>query len=126
MKNRVDTNPRVGERGAVSIKVLLALFAAAIVAFVVIKIAPVYVEQRDVIYHADELANKATIRSWKEDKIMEEAQRFRNDYSLPEDSVIVRTKGNKVEITVGYTRSIDLLVTTYDWKVEHTATGKEL
>ena len=126
MKNEVCTNLRAGERGAVSIKVVLALLIVAIVAFVVIKIAPVYIEQREVIYHADELARLATVRGWKDEKIQEETQKFRNDHSLPEDSVNVATKGKKVEVTIGYTRTIDLLVTTYDWKVEYTATDKGL
>jgi Domain of unknown function (DUF4845) len=117
---------RSDERGAISIKTLLMLFVVAVIAFMVVKIAPVYVEQQKVVHDVEDLANKATVRSMKEDKINQEIKRIRGEYELPENSINVATRDKGVQISVSYQRDIDLLVTTYAWKVDHTAVGKEL
>ena len=126
MRQALEVDLRAGERGAVSIKVALALFISAALAFVVIKIAPVYVEQRDVIYRVDELARIAAVRGWKEDRINQDIEKLRNEFDLPEKSITLVSDQKIVKINVGYTRPVNLLVTTYDWKVEYIATGKEL
>jgi hypothetical protein len=126
MRHELNEDSRAGERGAVNIKVALMLFAAAVLVFVVIKIVPVYIEQREIIYEVDELARISAVRGWKEDKINVDIQKIRTSYGLPEDSIKVDLNNRSVKISVDYTRSVDLLVTTYDWKVEHSSTGKEL
>ncbi|HXG90824.1 MAG TPA: hypothetical protein VNN73_00450 [Blastocatellia bacterium] len=126
MRQAVEMNDRAGERGAIKIKVLLMLSVVALIIFAVVKIAPVYVEQREIVYKVDELARLAAVRSWKEDQLNNEIKKIRDEYSLPEDSIKVVSQNKPVKVTLGYTRVIDFLVTSYDWKVEYTATGKEL
>lgn len=126
MRQALENDSRAGERGAISIKVALMLFIAAAVAFAVIKIAPVYVEERDILYRVDELARIAAVRNWKEDRINADIEKLRSEFDLPEKSITLIPDQKAIKINVGYTRSVNLLVTTYDWKVEHTATGKEL
>jgi uncharacterized membrane protein len=120
-------NPRAGERGAVSIKTIITVFIVACVAFVVMKIAPVYIEQRKVIYDVEELARIAAVRNFKDDKITAELGRICGSYELPEGSInLTQHNGQTVHIAITYTRSVDLVVTTYSWKVEHTIIGKDL
>src|SRR5438128_4206265 len=107
------------ERGAIWIKTLLVLVVLAVVAFMVVKLAPVYVEQQKVVHDVDDLANKAAVRSMKEDKINQEIKRIRGEYELPENSINVAARDKGVQISVSYQRDIDLLVTTYSWKVDH-------
>lgn len=120
-----DSRPR--ERGAVSIKVLLTLLLIGVAAFIVFKIAPVYIEQQKVVHDVNELARIAAVRGWKEERITQDIKRLSVEYNLPADGINFVSRGDKgVQIAVSYQRSIDLLVTTYSWKVDHTAVGKDL
>ena len=126
MRDGLNRNARAGERGAISIKALLILFMVGVVAFVVIKFVPVYVEQRKLMWDVEELARIAAVRNWKEDKIEPEVKKIRGTYDLPDGSINVVKHDRDVQIKVGYIRAIDLVVTTYDWKVDRTIVGKEL
>jgi hypothetical protein len=126
MRDVMNNDPRARERGAISIKALLMLCVLAAAAFVVIKFAPVYIEQRKLMHDVEELARIAAVRNWKEDKIDPEVKKIRGDYDLPDGSLNVVKHDRDVKITVGYSRAIDLLVTTYDWRVDRTIIGKEL
>ncbi|HKQ07267.1 MAG TPA: hypothetical protein VJ464_19230 [Blastocatellia bacterium] len=118
---------RARERGAVSIKTIVILFVLFCAAFLMLKLVPVYVEQRKVIFDVEELARIATVRSFKDERIVPEITKIRSTYELPEGSInLMQRVGPGVQIGVNYTRSVDLLVTTYSWKVEHTVVGKEL
>lgn len=126
--NRVrQDKARAGERGAVSIKTIFIMLVAGAVLFAVMKFVPVYVEQNKLLHDIDELARVAALRGYKEEKINMDIERIRGEYELPKGSInMVAGADKKVEITVQYTRSIDLLVATYEWQVEHKARGKEL
>jgi len=118
---------RAGERGAVSIKTIVMVFLLACAVFLVMRLAPVYIEQRKVIYDVEEVARIAAVRGYKEEKITPELGKISGTYELPEGSIsFLRRDGSNVLIAVNYTRSVDLFVTTYSWKVEHTIIGKEL
>lgn len=122
----VTNDPRAGERGAISIKTLFTFIVIAVSGYLIIQLAPVYIEQRKVIHDVEELARIAAVRSWTEDKIVPEAKKLCGTYNLPDGSLSVVKRERDVHITVGYSKAIDLLVTTYDWKVDRTIIGKEL
>jgi len=126
MSDVISTDSRAGERGAVHIKTILMLFVAASVVLLAIKLVPVYVEQRGVIYDVEELARIAAVRGWKEDRITPEINKIRGKYELPEGSISFAGRDQSVRINVGYSRAVDLFVTTYAWKVERTIIGKEI
>ena len=116
---------RAGERGAVSIKTLLTFAAVGIVIFSIIKIVPVYTEERQIIYDVDELANKSAVRNLKEEEVKKAIESLRQKYSLPENSLKLESHGqNKANISLAYARPIDFVVTTYSWKVTHKVEGK--
>ncbi|HZM86416.1 MAG TPA: hypothetical protein VFF31_07635 [Blastocatellia bacterium] len=127
MSNVTGTDARSRERGAISIKVLLILILIGGAAFIVIKIAPVYIDERQVTYKVDDLANKSAVRNSKEDQIYKAIEVIRKEYDLPEDSItLVSREQGRVQISINYQKDIDLLVTTYQWRVAHTVSGKDL
>ncbi|HSB07963.1 MAG TPA: hypothetical protein VLM38_00515 [Blastocatellia bacterium] len=127
MSKVTSTRTLSRERGAISIKTLLALVLIGVVAFLAIKIAPVYVEQQRVVHDVNELARIAAVRGWKEDRINQDIKRISDEYSLPDNGINFVAKSERgVQIAVSYQRKVDLLVTTYEWKVDHTAVGKDL
>jgi hypothetical protein len=104
---------------------MLVLLSA--VTFTVIKITPVYIDERQITYRVDELANKSAVRNSKEDDINKAIDAIKRDYNLPENSInLVSRETGKVNISVTYHKDLDFLVTTYQWKVNHTAAGKDL
>ena len=127
MNNVTGTHARQRERGAISIKALLIFVVLGVAAFIVVKIAPVYINQRQVTYQVDELANKSAVRNSKEDVINKAIEALQKEYDLPQNSInLVSREPGKVQISLSYQKDIDLLVTTYQWKVAHTAAGKDL
>ena len=118
---------RAGERGAVSIKTVLMIFLFLGAVFLGMKLVPVYIEQRKVMFDVEELARIAAVRGYKEEKITPEIGKICGNYDLPEGSIsFLKRDAQSVQIGVNYTRSVDLLVTVYSWKVDHTVIGKEL
>jgi hypothetical protein len=121
------TNTGMGERGAASIKTVLAFLLIGVVVFSLIKVAPIYTEQRQIIYDLEELASKVAVRNSKEDEVKTAIEVLRRKYDLPENSIKLNTIGqNRAEISLAYTRAINFIVTTYDWKVDYKASGKAL
>lgn len=119
MRNLTDRQTGAGERGAISIKTLLVFVIVGVTALLVIKITPIYIEQTKVIHDVSELANKAAVRNWKEDKINPEIKLIQTEYDLPEGGITFVTRDEKgVHLNIAYQRNIDLFVTTYAWKVD--------
>jgi hypothetical protein len=127
MSNDKCTDARPRELGAVSIKTILVLLLLATAAFLLIKLVPAYVDERQVTFKVEDLANKSAVRNSKEVDIQKAIEVITKEYDLPENSInIVSREQGRVQISINYQRSIDLVVATYQWKVTHTAAGKDL
>jgi hypothetical protein len=124
MKNEARIESFSGERGAISIKALVMLVVVLVAGFSVLKFAPVYLEERSLTYEIDELANKVAVRNAKKEDVDREIKRISEEYELPEGAISYETSKDKAEFSLSYNRNIDLLVTQYDWKVDHTVNGK--
>jgi len=120
-----DARPR--EHGAISIRVLLTLILIGTAAFIVIKIAPVYIDERQLAFKVDDLANISAVRNLKEDDINKKIESIRKEYELPENSIsLISREPGRVKISVSYQKNIDFLVTTYLRQFTYTAAGKDL
>jgi hypothetical protein len=127
MSNDKCTDARPRELGAVSIKTILVLLLLAIAAFLLIKLIPAYVDERQVTFKVEDLANKSAVRNSKDVDIQKAIEVITKEYDLPVNSInVVSREQGRVQISINYQRSIDLVVTTYQWKVTHTAAGKDL
>lgn len=125
MSNLDDNKSREGERGAVKITTVLLILVLLAVGFAVIKIAPVYAEERELTHEIDELARISAVRNYKADQIEKGIEKLRTEYELPDNSITLTSHAqNQVQIDLKYNKVINLLVTTYDWKVQHSAKGK--
>jgi hypothetical protein len=127
MKNVTDIDARSRERGAITIKALFILVVLGIAVFMLIKLVPAYVNERQVTFKVDELANKSAVRNSKEDAIQKAIEAIQKEYDLPANSInVVSREGGRCQISLKYQKDIDLIVTTYRWKVDHTAAGRDL
>jgi hypothetical protein len=121
VRNRVKRASLNGEGGAVNVKTVLIIAFLAIAGLLLLKLVPVYIEQQEIAHDADELARKAAIgtAAYSKDKIENEIQNLITHYSLPEGSIqLASLEGNHSDISVKYTRNVDLLITSYPWAVE--------
>lgn len=126
MNSVTGTAARPQERGAISIKSLFIFVVLGVAAFILVKIAPVYISERQLTYKVDDLANKSAIRNMKEADINKEIEFIRKEYDLPENSInLASREPGRVNISVSYQKDIDFLITTYQRKFTYTAAGKE-
>ena len=126
MMEAAVTETRPGERGAVSIKMLLALVLLAATVVIVIKVVPVYIEQRAVLFDVDEVARIAYVRNLTDEKIKMELEKVRAKNDLPVDSLTLLGRDGIVKVQVSYSRTINLLVTDYVWRVDSAISSKSL
>ena len=126
MMEAAVTENRAGERGAVSIKMIFVVLLLAVTVLILIKVVPVYVEQRAVLFDVDEVANKAYVRNFNEDKIKLELEKIRAKNDLPENSLTLIGREGTVKVQVSYSRTVNLLVTQYVWRVDSAIVGKSL
>jgi hypothetical protein len=125
MSNTDGMKSREAERGAIKITTVLLVFFLFAITFAVIKIAPVYSEERQLTHEIDELARISAVRNYKKDQVEKGIEKLRTDFGLAENSIVLTSHAqNQVQIDVKYNKVINLLVTTYDWKVQHSAKGK--
>lgn len=125
MKNVAEIDARAGERGAITIKTLITFVLLGVAVFVVVKVAPVYIEQRQVTIEVDELARISAVRNYKEDEVKKGIEKLRAQYNLPQGSInLVSHAENSAHILVKYNKQINFLVATYNWEVDYTARGK--
>ena len=120
------TGDRTAERGAVSIKMILVLLLLVATTIVVIKVVPVYIEQRGVLFDVDEIARISYVRNFTEDKIRAELEKVRVNHDLPVDSITLVGREGIVKVQVSYSRTINLLVTDYVWRVDSAISSKSL
>jgi len=126
MMEAAVTEGRPAERGAVSIKMILALLVLAATVVLVIKVVPVYIEQRAVLFDVDELARIAYVRNFNEEKIKAELEKVRTKNDLPPDSLTLIGRDGTVKVQVSYSRKINLLVTEYVYRVDSAISSKSL
>jgi hypothetical protein len=126
MRRMAGNDARMSERGAISIKAVLILLLMAGSIFIVVKVVPVYVEQRQVVYEVEELARIASVRNFNEDRINTEIEKVRTGNDLPEGSITLINKDKTVKVQVSYSRTVNLLLTNYVWRVDKSIVGKSL
>jgi uncharacterized membrane protein len=125
MSNVIGMQTREGERGAIKIATLLLVLVLLAVTFTAIKIVPVYTEERQLTHEVNELARISAVRNYKVEQVEKGIEKVRTEYDLPENSItLVSHAQNQVQIDIKYNKVINLLVTTYDWKVQYSAKGK--
>lgn len=121
------TDMRASERGAVRIQTVLTFVAIGIMAFALIKVVPVYIEQRSLQAKVDELARISAVRNYKQDRINTEIQSILAGSNLKAGNLTILTVAeNKVHLKLEYARTIDFIVTQWDWVVSYTAESKAL
>lgn len=127
MRNPTRIGLPKGERGAVQIKTALSVMVLLVGAFIIIKVAPVYIEQRQIAHEVGELARIAAVRRMEKDKINKQIGEIQNKYSLRDGSISLaeEPKNGRVNITVNYNVKIDFFLTEYDWQYNDTIQGKE-
>ena len=126
MMEAAVTKARPGERGAVSIKMILVLLLVAATVVIVVKVVPVYIEQRAVLFDVDEVARIAYVRNLTDEKIKMELEKVRTKNDLPVDSLTLLGRDGIVKVQVSYSRTINLLVTDYVWRLDSAISTKSL
>ena len=72
------------------------------------------------------MARIAYVRNFNDDKIKTELERIRVKNDLPAESLTLVGREGLVKIQVSYSRTINLLVTDYVWRVDSAISSKSI
>jgi hypothetical protein len=112
---------RVSERGEGQTQLIVTLSIVGLLAFVAIKVVPVYWQEKNVKYELEELNRKVSVGSKgyiKDEEIRDAGKRMLDGNQVPEDAKFdVVKSGGTVTSKVIYTVPIEFYVYTYNWEV---------
>ena len=112
METRLETRP--SDSGAGTLKIIFVLLVLGAVAYVAVKLIPIYVNNYEVQDYIRQLAIKASVQRVKPEAIQEEvtAHAVEQDLPVTRDNVKVTINGGKVRIDMDYNVLVDLKVYT--------------
>lgn len=118
---------RVSEKGRGNVKFFFALIFLAIVAFVAIKVIPVYVNNYELNDDIHQLAVQATVDHSSAEAIQDKVLGYAKELGLPvqRENITVRAGGD-VSIDIDYTVPIDLKVYTLELHFTPSALNRQL
>jgi YbbR domain-containing protein len=118
---------RLPEKGVGNVKLFFALIFLAIVAFVAIKVIPVYVNNYELNDDIRQLAIQATVDRSSAEGVQNKVLEYAKGLGLPikRENVTVRV-GNEVAIDIDYTVPIDLKVYMLQLHFTPSAANKQL
>ncbi len=112
---------RVSERGEGQTQLIVTLSIVGLLAFVAIKVVPVYWQEKNVKYELEELNRKVSVGSKgyiKDEEIRDAGKKMLDGNQVPEDVKFEVVKsGGTVTSKVIYTVPIEFYVYTYNWEV---------
>ena len=118
---------RTGERGSARTNFLLMMVVIAAVAYAGYQYVPVAYQGSQLKVFMQDTVNNAVITNrdarWTEDQL----RRNLTAYGVPPDArVTVSNRESRIEAHVEYTVAVPLLVTTYEYKFDHTTRSDNL
>ena len=118
---------RLSEKGRGKVKLFFVLTFLAAVAFVAIKVIPVYVDNYELTDDIHQLAIQATVDHSSAEGVQTKALGYGKDLGLPinREDVTVRV-GGEVRIDIDYRVPIDLKVYTLELHFTPSAANKQL
>jgi len=117
---------RACERGEGNGKFILYLAFIAILAWIAIQNLPTYFKVQNLKHDMAELARGAGAQGIPVDKIQKEAVRIAGENDVPTKDVSVTKDGPNLKITVNTVRTLNFIVTNYEWKINEQFDGKQL
>ncbi|HEY9401149.1 MAG TPA: hypothetical protein VIQ24_00550 [Pyrinomonadaceae bacterium] len=115
------------ERGSSRLNFLIAMAVIAAVAYAGYQYVPVAYQASQLKVFMQDTVDNAVITGkdarWTEDQL----RRSLETYGVPSDAVVtVANRESRIEAHVEYTTLVPLLVTTYEYKFDHTTRSNNL
>jgi hypothetical protein len=119
--------PRTTERGSARLNLVIMLAVIAAVAYAGYQYVPVAYQAGQLKVFMQDTVNNAVVTDkdarWAEDQL----RRSLTSYGAPPDArVTVANRESRIEAHVEYTVLVPLLVTTYEYKFDHTTRSNNL
>lgn len=120
MKQTCGTGARP-ERGGSRLNFLITMTILIIGGYVGYQLVPVFYRGQLLESYMQDTVNNAAIASKSTNWIEQQIRANADDYGLPKDALIeTRQADGRLETHVKFSREIPLIVTTYDYKFDHT------
>lgn len=127
MNNRTTLRRgRRSERGEGYGKLIAYLLVLALAGYLAIKNVPTYLQVQNLKHELAEKARGAGTMNVAVEKVRKDVDAIARQYDVPADDVKVLKDGRTLKIRLSTTKTLDLLVTDYEWKVQQESTGAAL
>ena len=114
------------ERGEGNLRFILTMIVLAYVAYLAVVNIPTWVQVQNLEHDMDEVARTTALEGVPVEKIKQRLTPLSTNYDVPQSAFNIKKDGPAVEITMNATKQINLLFTTYDWKINHASRGKAM
>jgi hypothetical protein len=114
------------ERGEGNGKFILYLAFIAVLAWLAIQNLPIYFKIQNLRHDLAELARGAGAQGVPVDKVQKEAVRIAGENDVPTKDVSVTKDGPNLKITLNTVRTLNLIVTQYEWKINEQFDGRQM
>ena len=107
------------ERGANRLPFLLLLALTAVIVYLVVMFAPVYLGNRQMEEASVEIVHRGALQNLSETEVRAQLQEKARQYGLPETrNIELWRDGRKLTARITYTHLVKLPFYTYKWPVE--------
>jgi hypothetical protein len=126
MKQTCGTGAR-RERGGSRLNFLITMVILIIAGYVGYQLVPVFYRGQLLESYMQDTVNNAAIANKPTNWVEQQLRGNADDYGLPKDVLIeTRQTDGRLETHVKFSREIPLIVTSYDYKFDHTAKSATL
>ena len=123
MTDKDSKRRRAYERGEGNLKFIVYLLFLALLAWLAIKNVPTYFQVQNLKHDMAELARGAGAQNVPLEKVQKQAVSVAQQYDVPSTDVSVTKDGPNLKIMVKTVRTLDFVVTKYEWKIAEQFSG---
>jgi hypothetical protein len=113
---------RASERGEGYIRLVLFLAVLAIAAYIAFQNVPTYFAMQNLKHELAELVRGNGTINMPIERVQPQVNKLAQNYGIAPSDIKLEKQGKVLRATLTTDKEIDLIVTTYDWKISETYT----
>ena len=113
---------RATERGEGYLRLFVFLALLVIVAYIAFVNIPIYFQVQNFKHELAELVRGTGTINMPVERVQLQVNRLCDSYGIPPSDIKLEKQGKTLKATLDMTRPIDLIVTSYDWKISEVYT----
>jgi len=108
---------RAFERGEGYLRLVIFLAVLAIVAYIAFQNVPMYLQMQNLKHDLAELIRGTGTMNMPVERIQPQVTKLADQYGIPPEDIKLQKQGKVLTATFNTTKTANLIVTTYEWKI---------